>query len=82
VIDFGRLVTALVTPFDAELNVDKQKTENLVEHLIATGSTALVVAGTTGESPTLTGQEKVDLYRHVVAVVNGRIPVIPLLLLN
>jgi 4-hydroxy-tetrahydrodipicolinate synthase len=76
VIDFGRLVTALVTPFDAQLNVDKQKTEALVEHLIATGSTALVVAGTTGESPTLTGQEKVDLYRHVVEVVDGRIPVI------
>jgi 4-hydroxy-tetrahydrodipicolinate synthase len=76
VIDFGRLVTAMVTPFDEGLNVDKQKTEALVEHLIATGSTALVVAGTTGESPTLSGQEKIDLYRHVVEIVDGRIPVI------
>jgi 4-hydroxy-tetrahydrodipicolinate synthase len=76
VIDFGRLVTAMVTPFDGQLNVDKQKTEALVEHLIATGSTALVVAGTTGESPALSGQEKVDLYRHVAEIVDGRIPVI------
>ncbi|GEN33650.1 MULTISPECIES: 4-hydroxy-tetrahydrodipicolinate synthase [Aneurinibacillus] len=75
-IDFGRLVTAMVTPFDGQLNVDKQKTEALVEHLIATGSTALVVAGTTGESPALSGQEKVDLYRHVAEIVDGRIPVI------
>ncbi|GEN34001.1 MULTISPECIES: 4-hydroxy-tetrahydrodipicolinate synthase [Aneurinibacillus] len=75
-IDLGRLVTAMVTPFDAELNVDRKQTERLVEHLIATGSTALVVAGTTGESPTLTGQEKVNLFRHVVEIVNGRIPVI------
>ncbi|QYY41525.1 4-hydroxy-tetrahydrodipicolinate synthase [Aneurinibacillus thermoaerophilus] len=75
-IDLGRLVTAMVTPFDAQLNVDKKKAEELVEHLIANGSTALVVGGTTGESPTLTGQEKVDLYRHVVEIVGGRIPVI------
>lgn len=75
-IDFGRLLTAMVTPFDAQLNVDKQKTEALVEHLIATGTTALVVAGTTGESPTLSGWEKVELYRYVSQIVDGRIPVI------
>lgn len=75
-IDFGRMLTAMVTPFDTELNVDRKRTEALVEHLIATGTTALVVAGTTGESPTLTGSEKVALFRHVVELVNGRIPVI------
>lgn len=75
-IDLGRMVTAMVTPFDSGLQVDKKQTEVLVEHLIATGSTALVVAGTTGESPTLTGQEKVDLFRHVVEIVNGRVPVV------
>lgn len=73
---FGRLVTAMVTPFDEQLQVDRAKTEALVEHLIATGTTGLVVAGTTGESPTLTAQEKLDLYRHVVEIVDGRIPVI------
>ncbi|MBN6189267.1 4-hydroxy-tetrahydrodipicolinate synthase [Aneurinibacillus sp. BA2021] len=75
-IDFGRMLTAMVTPFDTELNVDRKQTEVLVEHLIATGSTALVVAGTTGESPTLTSSEKTALFRHVVEIVNGRIPVI------
>jgi 4-hydroxy-tetrahydrodipicolinate synthase len=75
VTTFGRLLTAMVTPFDDELRVDRAKTEALVEHLIATGSTALVVAGTTGESPTLIGQEKIELFRHVVEIVNGRIPV-------
>lgn len=73
---FGRLLTAMVTPFDANLQVDRKKTEELVEHLISTGTTALVVAGTTGESPTLTAQEKLELFRHVVDIVNGRIPVI------
>ncbi len=73
---FGRLLTAMVTPFDSNLKVDRNKTEELVEHLISTGTTAVVVAGTTGESPTLTSQEKLDLFRHVVEIVNGRIPVI------
>ncbi|WP_027414660.1 4-hydroxy-tetrahydrodipicolinate synthase [Aneurinibacillus terranovensis] len=73
---FGRLLTAMVTPFDDELRVDRDKTEKLVEHLIATGTTALVVGGTTGESPTLTSQEKIGLFRLVVEIVNGRIPVI------
>ncbi|MCI1692454.1 4-hydroxy-tetrahydrodipicolinate synthase [Aneurinibacillus aneurinilyticus] len=75
-MDFGRLVTAMVTPFDSQLRIDKRKTEALTEHLIATGSTALVVAGTTGESPTLTGEEKVELLRYIVEIVDGRIPVI------
>lgn len=73
---FGRLLTAMVTPFDSNLKVDRNKTEDLVEHLISTGTTAIVVAGTTGESPTLTSQEKLDLFRHVVEIVKGRIPVI------
>lgn len=73
---FGRLLTAMVTPFDGNLQVDRKKTEELVEHLISTGTTALVVAGTTGESPTLTSEEKLALYRHVVEIVDGRIPVI------
>ncbi|WCK52839.1 4-hydroxy-tetrahydrodipicolinate synthase [Aneurinibacillus sp. Ricciae_BoGa-3] len=73
---FGRLLTAMVTPLDDELKVDSAKTEALVEHLISTGTTALVVGGTTGESPTLTSQEKLDLFSHVVNIVKGRIPVI------
>ncbi|WP_050181398.1 4-hydroxy-tetrahydrodipicolinate synthase [Domibacillus robiginosus] len=75
-ISFGRLSTAMVTPFDSKGNIDFEKTTQLIEHLIGTGTDSLVVAGTTGESPTLTSEEKVALFRHTVKVVNGRIPVI------
>lgn len=75
-ISFGRLSTAMVTPFDSKGNIDFDKTTQLIEHLIQTGTDSLVVAGTTGESPTLTTEEKIALFRHTVKVVNGRIPVI------
>ncbi|GAB7388277.1 4-hydroxy-tetrahydrodipicolinate synthase [Bacillaceae bacterium] len=75
-MDFGTLITAMVTPFDDELRVDLTKTTALVEHLIHTGSDAIVVAGTTGESPTLTKEEKLELFAHVVKTANGRAKVI------
>jgi 4-hydroxy-tetrahydrodipicolinate synthase len=75
-ISFGRLSTAMVTPFDSKGNIDFDKTTQLIEHLIQTGTDSLVVAGTTGESPTLTSEEKVALFRHTVKVAAGRIPVI------
>ena len=75
-ISFGRLSTAMVTPFDSKGNIDFEKTTQLIEHLIQTGTDSLVVAGTTGESPTLTSEEKIALFHHTVKVVNGRIPVI------
>ena len=49
---------------------------NLVNHLIANGTDGLVVSGTTGESPTLSTEEKVELFKFVVEVVDGRVPVI------
>ncbi|MCU9612050.1 4-hydroxy-tetrahydrodipicolinate synthase [Caldibacillus lycopersici] len=73
---FGRIATAMVTPFDAKGNVDFSKTTQLIEYLIKHGSDSLVIAGTTGESPTLTTEEKLALFKHVVKVVNKRIPVI------
>ncbi len=73
---FGRISTAMVTPFDHNGQVDFEKTTELVEYLIANGSDSLVVSGTTGESPTLTKDEKVALFTHVVQVVNKRVPVI------
>lgn len=73
---FGRLSTAMVTPFDSIGNIDFDKTTQLIDHLIQTGSESLVVAGTTGESPTLTSEEKVALFRHSVKAVGGRVPVI------
>ncbi|MFX3624674.1 MAG: 4-hydroxy-tetrahydrodipicolinate synthase [Ectobacillus sp.] len=75
-IDFGTVATAMVTPFDSKGNIDFAKTTQLVNYLIENGTTAIVAAGTTGESPTLTTEEKVALFRHVVAAANGRVPVI------
>lgn len=75
-MDIGNIVTAMVTPFDENLNIDYDKTSQLLEHLIETKTDAVVVAGTTGESPTLSKDEKVALFKHVVKQVKGRIPVI------
>nr|WP_277603108.1 4-hydroxy-tetrahydrodipicolinate synthase [Brevibacillus sp. SYP-B805] len=70
------MVTAMVTPFDEQLRIDFDKTERLIDHLLATGTEGLVVSGTTGESPTLSAAEKLELFRHVVSYVKGRCHVI------
>jgi 4-hydroxy-tetrahydrodipicolinate synthase len=75
-MNFGRVATAMVTPFDSKGNIDFQKTTKLLEYLIANGTDAVVVAGTTGESPTLSNEEKLALFEHTVKVVDGRIPVV------
>lgn len=75
-MNFGQIITAMVTPFDEQGEIDFPATRNLINHLIANGSDGLVVSGTTGESPTLTVDEKVGLFEFTVEVVNGRIPVI------
>ena len=73
---FGQIVTAMVTPFNQQEEVDYPATQNLIEHLIANGTDAVVVGGTTGESATLSTSEKIALFKYVVQVVDGRIPVI------
>lgn len=75
-MDFGRLLTAMVTPFDDNLQIDTSKLDRLIEHLITTGTTTIVVAGTTGESPTLSHDEKIALFKHVVDKVAGRVQVV------
>jgi 4-hydroxy-tetrahydrodipicolinate synthase len=75
-MNFGQILTAMVTPFDQNGEVDFNATRALVNYLIANGTDGLVIAGTTGESPTLTTEEKVALFKFVVEVVDGRIPVI------
>lgn len=75
-MDFGKIVTAMVTPFDQNGNVDLEQTTILVDYLIENGTDGLIVGGTTGESPTLTNEEKIDLFTHVVKVANERVPVI------
>lgn len=75
-MDFGSMLTAMVTPFDEAGNVDLAVTTELIEHLIASGTEGLIVTGTTGESPVLTLEESEVLYEHVVKVVNKRIPIL------
>lgn len=75
-MNFGRVLTAMVTPFDETGNVDYDKTTVLIDYLLGNGTEGLVIAGTTGESPTLTHEEKVSFFEHVVRVVDKRVPII------
>ncbi len=72
----GTILTAMVTPFAADESVDHEKLAALAGFLLENGSDGLVVAGTTGESPTLSDDEKLEMFRTVVAAVGGRAPVV------
>jgi 4-hydroxy-tetrahydrodipicolinate synthase len=70
---FGSLITAMVTPFREEDHaLDVDGAQRLASHLLDTGSDAIVVAGSTGESPTLSYREKADLFHAVGEVTRGR----------
>jgi 4-hydroxy-tetrahydrodipicolinate synthase len=73
---FGRVLTAMITPFTAAGAVDHDTAHRLARHLVDNGSDGLVVSGTTGESPTLTGDEKVALFATVKTAVGSRAMVI------
>ncbi|RXZ76906.1 4-hydroxy-tetrahydrodipicolinate synthase [Paenibacillaceae bacterium] len=76
-MDFGRLITAMVTPFDAEGQIDWETTGRLIDYLInEQQSDSLVISGTTGESPTLTDEEKLELFRFAVKHAGGRAKII------
>ncbi len=69
---FGRVITAMVTPFDTAGRVDYDGAVRLAEYLIDNGSDGLVLSGTTGESPTLTHDEKVQLFKTVKQAIGSR----------
>jgi 4-hydroxy-tetrahydrodipicolinate synthase len=69
------LLTAMVTPYKEDLSVDYVGAADLAEYLCGNGTEALVVCGTTGESPVLTGEEKVKLFAAVKERVGDRVPV-------
>ena len=71
-MEIGRLLTAIVTPFDDEGQVDYEQTRRLARSLLDSGSDGLVVGGTTGEAPTLTHDEKLKLFAAVKEAVDGR----------
>lgn len=70
--DAGEVITAMVTPFNEDLTINFADVEKLTQHLIDNGSDAVLVAGTTGESPTLTHEEELELLKVVKNVVNGK----------
>ncbi len=74
--DFGRVLTAMVTPFNKDLSLNLAQARKLARHLVQSGTDGLVIAGTTGECPTLSKEEKVDLYRAIVEEVGGKAAVI------
>lgn len=74
--DAGEVITAMVTPFDSKREIDFNKAEKLTEHLIKHGSDTILVAGTTGEGPTLTHEEEFELLSTVKRANMNRAKVI------
>jgi 4-hydroxy-tetrahydrodipicolinate synthase len=72
----GEVLTAIVTPFDADGAVDYERFRDLARHLVDNGSDGLVVCGTTGESPTISDDEKLQLWETAVDTVGGRATVV------
>lgn len=71
---FGRILTALVTPFDEEGKLDLDEAQRLARHLVAEGNEGFIVCGTTGESPTLSDDEKLSMFAAVLEAVD--VPVV------
>ena len=73
---FGRMIPAMVTPFDENRELDLDKAQALAARLVDGGSDSLIINGTTGESPTVFYPQKIDLFRAVVEAVGDKVPVI------
>ena len=72
----SHIMTAMVTPFGKDGNVDYELLKKLIDHLLSTGTDGILVSGTTGEGPTLTEEEKIELIEETVEYVAGRVPVV------
>ncbi len=72
----GEIITAMITPFNEDLSIDYTSLERLINHLIETGSDTVLVAGTTGETPTLSHDEETELFLFVKKIAAGRIKLI------
>ena len=73
---FGRLITAMITPFDENRDIDLKRTDEFVNRLIDGGTDSIIVCGTTGESPTVFYPQKIEVIRRVIEAAAGRVPVI------
>lgn len=72
----GTILTALVTPFDAQLRVDEDATVRLMQHCVAHGSDGLVICGTTGEAATLTDEEHLRVIELAVQAMGGKATIV------
>lgn len=75
-LENATIITAMVTPFDEKGAIDFDKLSQLVNHLLDHNTEGLILAGTTGESPTLTHDEEIELFNEVIRLVDGRVPII------
>ena len=70
------IITAMVTPFQESGEIDFDKLPQLVDYLLANHTEGVILAGTTGESPTLTHEEELQLFQRIIELIDGRIPII------
>lgn len=75
-LENATIITAMVTPFDESGAIDFDKLPQLVNHLLDHHTEGIILAGTTGESPTLTHDEEIELFNEVIRLVDGRVPII------
>ncbi|MEQ3362631.1 4-hydroxy-tetrahydrodipicolinate synthase [Raoultibacter massiliensis] len=73
---FGRMIPAMVTPFDENRELDLDRAQALANRLVDGGSDSLIINGTTGESPTVFYPQKIELFRAIVSAVGDRVPVL------
>lgn len=73
---FGRFIPAMITPFDKDRELDLKRAQELALRLIEGGADALLLNGTTGESPTVFYPQKIELFRAVMEAVDGKVPII------
>jgi len=74
--DFGEVMTAMITPFNKANEIDWKSLNDIMEYLVENGTDSLLVAGTTGESPTLSDNEKIELFKFAKKKFGNNIPII------
>ncbi|MGL4376556.1 MAG: dihydrodipicolinate synthase family protein, partial [Microcoleaceae cyanobacterium] len=75
-VNFGRVITAMITPFKEDGSVNYAVAEQLAVYLVEHGSDGLVICGTTGESPTLTWEEEYELFQVIKKAVPSQVKII------
>lgn len=73
---FGKIITAMVTPFSDDDKINIPATKKLIDHLIKNNTSCILLTGTTGEAPTISESEKIAFYEKALEFVNNRVPVI------